>query len=438
MHHQIVKRLLYDEMLKWKTSEDRKPLIITGVRQCGKTYLMKKFAAENYDDMIYLEFEGDSALSKIFETDLDPKRIISAISVKYMKDITKDTLLIFDEIQTCPRALTSLKYFCENAPEYHIICAGSLLGLQISGGTSFPVGKVSFLDLRPMSFREFLLAANPRMHDHVNGLKKEDRIDAGLMEILQREYRTYCCVGGMPEAVSVWIRTRNMIDTERIQRDILNSYRLDFLKHVPENDIKKVNMIWDHLPIQLSKENRRFFFGHAVSGSRSKDLEDAIQWLVDAGMIYKVSKISRPSIPLSSYASSNIFKLYMADVGLLRIRAGVSADNIMNGDMEDDFKGGLTENFVLCELVSAGHRSQYYWGSDNIAEVDFVCSIGGRIVPIEIKSGKRTRAASLAQYIDKYGPLNAILISGENFGEGDIVSRVPLYAVWKVDEWIEP
>jgi len=433
-----MKRLLYDEILKWKASKDRKPLIVMGVRQCGKTHMIKEFAAENYSDMIYLEFEGDSTLSKIFDTDLDPKRLISSLSVKYMKDITPDTLLFFDEIQACPRALTSLKYFCDDAPEYHIIAAGSLLGLQVSGGTSFPVGKVSFLDLSPMSFREFLLAANVRLHDHVNNLKKGEKIDEDLMSILRTEYRIYCCVGGMPGAVSEWITTGNMTETERIQNEILRSYRLDFLKHVPKNDIKKVNMIWDNLPAQLSKENRRFFFGHAIPGSRSKDLEDAIQWLIDAGMVYKVSKISRPSIPLSTYASANMFKLYMSDIGLLRICAGVSADDIMNDNLGTDFRGGLTENYVLSELVSAGHNPQYYWGSDNIAEVDFVFNTGGRIVPIEIKSGDRTRAASLAEYINSYGPLNAVMISENNFKEGNIVSHVPLYAIWKIDEWIGP
>jgi len=435
-----MERVLYGELLKWKARADRKPLIIKGVRQCGKTHIIKEFGEKNYSDYIYLEFEGDTALSKIFEGDLDPKRIVSAISIKYMKDITKDTLLIFDEIQVCPRALTSLKYFCETAPQYHIICAGSLLRLQLPKGTSFPVGKVSFLDLYPMSFREFLTAdGNSRLCAHIDALKRGDRIDESAMYILEREYRTYCCVGGMPEAVSKWVETGNMSEVERIHKEILNSYKLDFLKHVPEEDIKKVNMIWDFLPVQLCRENRRFFFGHAVPGSRSKDLEDAVQWLIDAAMVHRVCRISRPSIPLSSYASTNIFKLYMMDIGLFRTAAGITADSIMNGSRgSDGFEGGLTENFVLCELLSAGHGCMYYWESDNTAEVDFVGLVRDKVVPMEVKSGVRVRAASLAQYIDAYRPSDAAMISRKNFEEGERTVNIPLYAIWKIDEWVRP
>jgi len=443
-------RTLYDELLKWKMRKDRKPLILRGVRQCGKTYLVNKFAAENYDDHVYLEFDKDPALSRIFDGDLEPERVISSISLRLMKDISERTLLIFDEIQSCPRALTSLKYFCDLAPQYHIICAGSLLGLQMpkrrsdetfsqaSGKASFPVGKVSFLDLYPMNFREFLMAnGNERLSCHIDQLKRGEKIDESVTDVLEREYLTYCCVGGMPEAVQKWTETKNMTEVERIQNEIMDTYRLDFLKHVPEEDIKKVNMIWDHLPIQLCRENKRFFFGHAVPGSRSKDLEDAIQWLSDAGMIHKVRLISKPSIPLSSYASANIFKLYMSDIGLFRTAAGVGADSILNGNTaKDDFEGGITENFVLCELISSGHEDLYYWGSENTAEIDFVLNIKDEIVPIEIKAGKHVRAASLAQYVDRYNPSCAAVISKKNFKEGSPVTHIPLYAVWKLDKWL--
>jgi len=450
-----MKRALYDELLKWKSKEDRKPLIIRGVRQCGKTHIIKEFAAENYDDSVYLDFDKDRSLCKIFDGDLEPEKVRSSISIRLMKDITEKTLMIFDEVQSCPRALMSLKYFCDLAPQYHIICAGSLLGIQtprgrpgpspdISSepagkGTSFPVGKVSFLDLYPMSFREFLAAdGNARLCDHIDELKKGEKIDESVMDILEKEYRTFCCVGGMPEAVQKWIDTKNMIETERIQREIMDAYRLDILKHVPDAEIKKVNMIWEYLPAQLCKGNKRFFFGHAVPGSRSKDLEDAVQWLMDAGMVHKVRLITKPSIPLSAYASANIFKLYMSDVGLFRTSAGVSADSIMSGGtVKDDFEGGMTENFVLCELISAGHGDLFYWESENTAEVDFVCSIKGKAVPIEVKSGTRVRAASLAQYILQYEPSDAVVISKKNFKEGP-AAHVPLYAVWKMDEWIDP
>jgi len=443
-----MKRTLYDELLKWKTREDRKPLIIRGVRQCGKTHLIKEFAAENYENNVYLDFDKNPSLSNIFDGDLEPERLISSISIRLMKDITEKTLIIFDEVQSCPRALMSLKYFCDMAPQYHIICAGSLLGIQTpkrrpkqaEERTSFPVGKVSFFDLYPMSFREFLAAdGNVRLLDRVDKLKKGEKIDESLMDVLETEYRTYCCVGGMPEAAQKWIETKSMIETERIHKEIMDSYKLDILNHVPDNEIKKVNMIWEYLPVQLCKGNKRFFFGHAVPGSRAKDLEDAIQWLLDAGMVHKVRLISKPAIPLTSYASTNIFKLYMSDVGLFRTAAGVSADSVMNGNTKkDDFEGGITENFVLCELISAGHEDLFYWESENTAEIDFICSKDDKIIPIEVKSGDRVRAASLAEYIARYEPSDAVVISKKNFREGSPVAYVPLYAVWKMDKWTEP
>ncbi len=422
-----MERDLYAELLKWKNSKDRKPLIIRGVRQCGKTYLMRKFGEEQYKSVAYLKFEGNEALCRLFDGDLEPKRLIDSISIHLDIDITPDTLMIFDEIQECERALTSLKSFRESAPEYHIICAGLLLGLQGKG--SFPVGKVSFLDLYPMSFREFVRASNERLYNHIIEIDEPDEITKEKLKPLSAEY---LAVGGMPEAVSEWIETRNMAEVDRILSEISESYKLDFLKHVPDKDIKKVNRIWDSIPSQLATENRRFFFGHAVKGARSKDLEDSLQWLIDAGMVYRLPKIERIGIPLSSFDSDNIFKIYMMDVGILRHMAGVSATQIIEEKLDPLFRGGLIKNYVMCELTAYGHSGQGYWGSGNLAEVDFLITSDSGIIPIEVKSKDRYRAASLKEYIDRYSPEKAIVLSGKDYSVNGDVFTVPLYFIWMI------
>ncbi len=422
-------RELYAELLKWKDSKDRKPLIIRGVRQCGKTYLMKMFGRENYRAVAYLKFEGNESLCRLFDGDLDPKRLITALSIHLDMDIDTGTLLIFDEIQECERAMTSLKSFAESAPEYHIVCAGSLLGLQGKG--SFPVGKVSFKELYPMSFREFVRASNRRLYEHIIESSKPDDISSGMLKALNLEYMA---VGGMPEAVSKWIETRNMTEVERILKEISESYKLDFLKHMPEKDIKKVNMIWDSIPSQLATENRRFFFGHAVNGARSKNLEDSLQWLMDAGMVYKVPRIERIGIPLSSYRSESLFKIYMMDVGILRYKAGVSASHIMEDKLDPLFKGGMIENYTMCELTAYGHAGEGYWASGNQAEVDFLITADVGIVPIEVKSKDRYKATSLKEYIDRYSPAKAIVISGKDYNADGIVTTVPMYSIWIMDD----
>ena len=424
-------RDLYDELLEWKESEDRKPLIIRGVRQCGKTYLMKLFGKENYPSVAYLKFEGNESLCRLFDGDLDPKRLITAISIHLDMDIGTDTLLIFDEIQECERAMTSLKSFAESAPEYHILCAGSLLGLQGKG--SFPVGKVSLKDLYPMSFREFVRASNKRLYKHITESGRPDDISNEKLKQLNLEY---LAIGGMPEAVSKWIDTRNISEVDRILKEISESYKLDFLKHVPEKDIKKVNLIWDSIPSQLATENRRFFFGHAVEGARSKDLEDSLQWLIDAGMVYKVPRLERVGIPLSSYESENLFKIYMMDIGILRYKAGISAAHIFEDRLDPLFKGGMTENYIMCELTAYGHAGEGYWGSGNKAEVDFLITADSGIMPIEVKSKEKYRAASLKEYIDKYSPVKAVVISGKDYNINGIVITVPMYFIWAIGDII--
>ena len=423
-------RLAYEDLCEWKNSKDRKPLIIRGVRQCGKTYLMKEFGKNNYGDTVYLEFSGNEFLCRIFDGDLVPERIISALSIKIKKKITENTLLIFDEIQACPRALSSLKYFNESAPEYDIICAGSLLGLQGEG--SFPVGKVTFLNMYPMNFREFVNAAEPDLLKYIDEFGK-DEFSADRLSSL---YGLYRAIGGMPEAVSKWLDTNDMCAVDTVLNNICDSYRLDFLKHVPEKDIKKINLIWSSIPDQLAKENRRFFFGHAVKGSRAKNLEDSLQWLVDAGMVHKVQRIERPTKPLPKTSSDNMFKLYMMDIGVMRVMAGASASDAIDSLFDDRFEGGFTENLVACELVSYGYSDLHYWSSGNAAEVDFVFQSGNDIIPTEVKSGRHYRAASLNEYIDRYSPSKAIVISEKGPMVNGIVTTVPLNMIWIIDGWI--
>jgi|GEM_PF-33168 len=427
MISESMRRDLYDKLLEWKASDDRKPLIIRGVRQCGKTYLMKQFGRENYVSTAYLNFEADPMLCRLFDGDLDPRRIVAAISVRLDVDIGPETLIVFDEIQECERAMTSLKSFRESAPEYHVVCAGSLLGLQ--GRGSFPVGKVSFLDLRPMSFREFVRASNERLYGTIADGKEPDELCREMLRALNLEY---LAVGGMPEAVSRWIGTRSMPDVDRILSEISQSYRLDFLKHAPDRDIKKINRIWESVPSQLATENRRFLFGHAVEGARAKDLEDALQWLVDAGMVYRLPRIERIGVPLSPYASENLFKIYMMDVGILRREAGVPASHIMEGTLDPLFRGGFMENYVMCELAAYGCPGEGYWVSGNEAEVDFLVTTDSGVMPIEVKSGERYRAASLAEYIDRYSPDIAVVVSGKDGGTNGTVATVPFYSVWRI------
>ncbi|MDR3282524.1 MAG: ATP-binding protein [Candidatus Methanoplasma sp.] len=432
-------RLIYSRLLEWKESRHRCPLVIRGVRQCGKTYIMERFGRENYEDMAYFSFEGNDRLQSVFEGDLDPKRIIRDINLKFGTSITEKTLIIFDEIQFSNRALTSLKYFCETAPEYHVMCAGSLLGLMLSRPLSFPVGKVDMLTLRPMNFREFLMAAgNDALTAYLDTSDSNEPVSDAAAEAFDGIYRQYMCVGGMPEAVREWMETGDMKKVGAVHAKILDSYVLDFAKHAPPKDVQRLNFIWRSIPGQLSKENRRFMFGHAVEGSRSKDLEEDLQWLLDAGMVYKVRKISRPSVPVSAYASEKLFKLYGCDVGLMRTMAGVPAGAILLKDEGyREFKGGMTENFVLTELVAAGYGDIVYWGSDNRAEVDFVVMTDIGAVPIEVKSETRVRAASLAEYIKTYDPRAALLISKKNLRRGEI-TYLPLWLAGSLEKYVTP
>ncbi|OGX13563.1 MAG: ATPase [Omnitrophica bacterium RIFOXYB12_FULL_50_7] len=431
-------RILLEKLYRWKDRSDRKPLLLKGVRQSGKTYLLKEFGKEAYSDVAYFNFEGNEHLHKCFEQDLDPRRIATELGVFRRGSITPGkTLIILDEIQFCNRALTSLKYFCEDAPEYHVVCAGSLLGIALSKPLSFPVGKVDLLTLRPMSFYEFVLAYQEKeMLEYLSGLDAHVKMPEVFTGKLMEHLRNYFIVGGMPEVVAKWIETKDIPEVERVQQRILDSYELDFAKHAPVSDIPKLNLIWRSIPDQLARENGKFIFSHAKPGARAKDLEDALEWLISAGMVYKIPRIEKPFVPLSAYADPHYFKLYATDVGLLRKMARLSADAIYQGpETYKEFKGALAENFALTELLNAGGDMPFYWKSRNMAEVDFVTQWNNRIVPIEVKSGTNRTARSLAEYRKRFSPEISVKVSLGNLETG-IVMNIPLYLIWKIGDYI--
>jgi Predicted ATPase (AAA+ superfamily) len=430
-------RTVYDKLLDWKVSPRRKPLILEGVRQCGKTHILKKFGNENYSSTVYLNFEETPALASLFERDLDPKRIISELKMIFSKDINEDTLLIFDEIQCCGKALTSLKYFQEKVPQYSVVCAGSLLGLLHSTSTSFPVGKVEFLKMYPLSFSEFMIASGRRdIHEYLSTISDINAIPESTMNILDDLYREYCFVGGMPEAVLSWLEFRDPEKTRKVQSDLIRLYQSDFAKYAPKNDVKKLQSIWSSVPEQLSKENKKFIFGHAVKGGRARDLEDSLQWLIDAGIVVRVKLVSVPMVPLSAYGKSSYFKIYSSDIGLLGAMADMKYSSLISDDTRyKEFKGAVTENYVLNELINTVGSTPYYWRSEGKAEIDFIQMINDTIVPIEVKSGAYGRLRSMELYMDLYKPEKAAVISKERTRSDSIIS-IPLALVWKIQDLI--
>lgn len=396
-----MERLLFQELIAWKEKTNRKPLILKGVRQCGKTYLLKTFGRQCYADTAYFNFEETESLKTLFETDYDVNRILFELGLTLGRTIQRETtLIIFDEIQECGRAITALKYFCENAPEYHIVCAGSLLGIALKKQPSFPVGKVDFLTLYPMSYAEFLLAnGETQLAGYLAAFKRGGKISEPVANKLATYLKQYYVTGGMPEVVQTWCETHDIEKTEKVQQMILDSYQFDFSKHAPVKDFPKILAIWQSIPEQLAKDNSKFIFGHVRKGWRAKDLEDALVWLEGAGLVYKVCRIEKPFIPMSAYADPTVFKLYLCDVGLLRKLSKLPYEIILESSaLYTEFKGAMTENFVLCELLKSSENTPYYWTSGNLAEVDFVIQCGTQIVPIEVKSERNVKAKSLAEY----------------------------------------
>ncbi|MDR2698896.1 MAG: ATP-binding protein [Candidatus Methanoplasma sp.] len=432
----LMERAIHADLLEWKNSSNRKPLLLEGVRQCGKTYVLKEFGERNYEDTAYFTFENNPDFCDIFRTDLDPKRIINRLNLLRKRNIEPGkTLIILDEIQFCNRALTSLKFFCEDAPEYHITCAGSLLGVMLSKPYSFPVGKVNRLSMGPMNFKEFLLANSENtLVEHIDNSDPTEALPKPVVNKLNTYLDYYFMVGGMPAAVASWIAKADIREVEKILDDIIKDYRADFSKHAPES-LPKLTLIWNSLPDQLAKDNKKFIFSHVKTGARAKDLEDALEWLINAGLVYKVRKADPPKVPLSTFADNTNFKIYLADIGILRRMAKVPSAFLFdtNGGYSL-FRGAVAENYVLNELISSTWDVPYYWRSGGTAEVDFIAQIEGVAVPIEVKAGS-SKSKSLAEFIKRYRPKVAVTISAESGGNGGAV-HIPLYAAWKIADYV--
>ena len=416
---------------KWKEDKFRKPLIVRGARQVGKTWLLQEFGRTSYAKFIYVNFEETPSLQSIFSSDFDIERIITVLQIHAQMTITaEDTLIVLDEIQSAERGVTSLKYFCEKVPQYHVIAAGSLLGMGLHSQVSFPVGKVDFLDLRPFSFSEFLLSQDEKAL--VEALKAKNWSVVSMFTEKLKEYlRYYFYVGGMPEVVDAFAQTRDWQLVRRIQNRILNSYEGDFSKHAPNETVPRIRMVWQSIPSQLAKENKKFVYGVIREGARAKDFELAIQWLTDCGLLLKSHRVSKPGIPLAAYQDISVFKLFLHDVGLLGAMAGLNVRTIIEGDeIFTEFKGALTEQYVMQQLRLDSERYIGYWTNDrSTSEVDFVIQEEGEVIPIEVKSGENLKAKSFRLFCEKYKPSKAIRTSLSDYKEESWMENVPLYAI---------
>lgn len=433
-----MKRKIMEELHSWKNQTKRKPLILMGARQVGKTFALKKFGELEYINTVYLNFEDNPKLCKLFEASLKPKVILKALSIEMDATIVAGkTLIIFDEVQECPNALNSLKYFCENAQDQHIIAAGSLLGVKLEHTKGFPVGKVQFLTLYPLSFLEFLEAFNlDRLISFIKELNEVEPLPPNVHEMLLGHFKEYLFVGGMPEAVAEYVESQDLSKVRQIQEAILNAYSLDFAKHAPKEQIMKINQVWQSIPSQLAKENKKFIYSALREGGRAKEFEVALQWLMEAGLIYKVSLVSVPKIPLSAYANLNIFKIYLVDVGLLGAMSRLSPKTILHeNELFEEFRGAIAENYVAQEVAHT-HSSLFYWASEGKAEVDFVFEFDDLIYPLEVKSGNSSKKKSLRVYGDTYQPKYLIRTSPMNLRKDGDILNCPLYLIEKLHSFL--
>lgn len=426
-----MERDLMLDLIQWKNKSNRKPLILKGARQVGKTWLMKEFGKKYYKYTAYVNFDNNERMKEIFESDYDIQRILMAINIETgVKLLPAETLIIFDEIQEAPRALASLKYFYENAPEYSIIAAGSLLGVAIHKGVSFPVGKVDSLELNPLSYREFLKAVGEE------GLVKLlQSKDYSLISSFKDKYiewlKKYYYIGGMPEVVGNFLNNKDFYEVRYIQKQIIEMYENDFSKHTPDNELPRIRMVWNSIPMQLAKENKKFFFGKIKEGARAKDFELAIEWLLDCGLIKKVYKVMKPNMPLKAYMDFSSFKLYLLDVGLLGALSDLDAKTIIDGNLIfTEFKGALTEQYVLQQLIAdTSYKPYYFTENKSEGEIDFIIQKGSQIVPIEVKAEENLKAKSLKVYCEKYQPAEAIRTSMSDYREQSWLTNIPLYCI---------
>ena len=435
LHHLKIfcqmKREKFSELILWKENQRRKPLILRGARQTGKTWLLKEFGRTHFRELVYVNFEEAINLQSIFKYDFDITRIITALQIYSQKVISpEDTLIVFDEIQSAENGITSLKYFCENAPQYYLIAAGSLLGMALHSKIPFPVGKVDFMDLRPMTFSEFLMAL--KEDGLAETIRNKDWATLSLFHNKLIEYlKYYLYIGGMPEVVNVFSETRDWDQVRKVQIQILNSYEADFSKHSPKEIVPRVRMIWQSIPSQLAKENKKFVYGVIREGARAKDFEIAIQWLVDCGLLLKIHRVSKPGIPLIAYQDLSVFKLFLHDVGLLAAMAGIQINALLNGDtVFTEFKGALMEQYVMQQLRIDSNRYIGYWTNErSTSEVDFIVQDKGDIVPFEVKSGENLRAKSFKLFCEKYAPARAVRTALTPYKKEDWMTNIPLYGI---------
>lgn len=426
MYRSAIKKLK-----EWKDKEDRKPMILMGARQVGKTWIMKEFGKNEYAKVAYISFYNNDRMNDVFDMDFDVDRIIMNLNIESGVTITpNDTLIILDEIQNTPKALESLKYFCEDANEYHVIAAGSLLGVAVHENVSFPVGKVDMLDLYPFSFREFLLAM-----DEKSLVMALDTKDFSIIDNFSDKFlfwlKNYYYIGGMPAVVDSFRRNKDYVKARQIQKDILRQYEQDFGKHVDAKNLPRIRMVWQSIPIQLAKENKKFFFGQIKKGARSSEFEIAIQWLMDSGLIYKVNRVNEPHMPLKAYINMSAYKLFILDIGLLGALSDLPAKTILEKDeIFVEFKGAFTEQYVLQQLICDTQYTPYYYGTDKSTfEQDFMIQMEDKIVPIEVKAEGNIRSQSLKVYCEKYRPKKAVRFSTLKYMDQGWMVNIPLYAV---------
>lgn len=431
-----MKRDITNELIKWKNSENRKPLIIKGARQVGKTYVVKAFGEKYYDNYVYFNFDHDKDLKNIFANTKDPERILNQLrAISGSKIDENETLIFFDEVQECSDALNALKYFNEECMDYHIIAAGSLLGVYLSN-TSFPVGKVDFLDMQSLTFDEFLSASsNDTLYNSLNNIKNLEDINI-LHERFMENLKLYYIIGGMPEVVSSWVNNKDIVEVKKYQNNIIESYRNDFSKHVSDIDANKISLVFDSIPSQLAKENDKFLYQVVKEGARAREYEYSLNWLINANILLKVNNVSTAQYPLKAFSEINAFKIYMADVGLLTNHAQIDSSFIKFQDFESTFKGKLTENFVLTHLNYVSEYKPFYYTFSNY-EVDFLLQYKNLIIPVEVKSGKNLMSVSLKKYNEKYSPKLLIRISANKLKLDDNVLNIPIYLTGHINEIID-
>ncbi len=425
-----MQRTIMAELIRWKTKRNRKPLLLKGARQVGKTWLMKEFGSKCFKNTAYLNFDSGGRVSRIFNEDYDIRRILQLINIETgVKVEPQETLIIFDEIQEVPRAISALKYFCENAPEYAVIAAGSLLGVSIHEGVSFPVGKIDLLEVHPLSYVEFLKAVGEEAL-----AEPIESADYEAMNAFSDKYihwlKLYYYIGGMPEAVKDYVENGDIYEVREIQKRLLELYENDFSKQTPGQELARIRLVWNSIPLQLAKENKKFFFGQIRQGARAKDFELAIEWLLDCGLITKVYRVSKPSVPLKAYTDFAAFKIYLLDVGLLGAMSDLDARSILEGnELFLEFKGALAEQYVLQQIVAETDYTPYYFSPSSHSEIDFLVQKEGMVVPVEVKAEDNLHAKSLKAYWEKYKPANAVRTSMANYRQEAWMVNLPLYGI---------